>query len=115
MSKIMHQKHIFRRHTEISKRRTKSTFLGLFKAQFPYKNILTNFKFSSLFYQVILQVEGFDPAEYYRQQQQQMLLQASQHVEQTRDEIQRVQEQVILRTGYIFDFAHFKMPKNGRN
>jgi hypothetical protein len=62
-----------------------------------------------------LQVEGFDPAEYYRQQQQQMLLQASQHVEQTRDEIQRVQEQVILRTGYIFDFAHFKMPKNGRN
>ena len=37
---------------------------------------------------------GFDPAEYYRQQQQQMLLQASQHVEQTREEIQRAQEQV---------------------
>ena len=68
------------------------------------------FELSLLFFSlVILQVEGFDPAEYYRQQQQQMLLQASQHVEQTRDEIQRVQEQVILRTGY--DFAHLKMLK----
>ena len=41
------------------------------------------------------QGEGFDPAEYYRQQQEQMLLQASQHVEQTREEIQRVQEKVV--------------------
>jgi len=37
--------------------------------------------------------DSFDPEEFYRQQQQAMLLQASQHVEQTRDEIQRVQQE----------------------
>ena len=44
---------------------------------------------------------GFDVAEYYRQQQQQMLLQASQHVEQTREEIQRAQEQVRYGTVHL--------------
>jgi len=36
--------------------------------------------------------DGFDPMAFYKQQQQAMLLQATQHVEQTRQEITRVQE-----------------------
>jgi len=35
--------------------------------------------------------DGFDPAEFYRQQQAQMIAEASKHVEKTREEIERVQ------------------------
>merc|ERR1719283_336950 len=37
--------------------------------------------------------DGFDPMAFYKQQQQAMLRQSMQHVEQTREEITRVQEQ----------------------
>ena len=37
--------------------------------------------------------DGFDPMAFYRQQQQAMLSQAAQHVEQSREEITRAQEQ----------------------
>ena len=40
--------------------------------------------------------ESYDPMAYYRQQQQEMLLQATQHVQHAREEIAEAQSQASL-------------------
>ena len=53
--------------------------------------------------------ESFDPIAFYREQQQAMLSQAAHHVEQSRDEITRAQQEQDAESGRVDDGIFFNL------